>query len=304
MGTKSHSGNRCSPSSSWSPKSESAPDGAAVAVYEHDVQATVQLRPEDTLYLRSLDEPRALPHTPRVVHDLNTLLKISTSVSSIRSVEELQQQVVDLVADAIPAERCMLLAMPDDCSALRAVVARDTGSGAKVADPVVRTTVEHVVQRRAAVLTQDVVVAPGSGPSDGASPPKSLLCVPVTNLDTGFGVLYADVCNSASRFDEGHLQLVTAIAGVAGVALDKARHLESLERETQRLRADVDIEHSMVGESTPMRDVYAAIAKMAGTESTVLIQGESGTGKELAARALHLNSGRATKPLAARGESP
>ncbi|HLT12773.1 MAG TPA: sigma-54 dependent transcriptional regulator [Marinobacter sp.] len=53
----------------------------------------------------------------------------------------------------------------------------------------------------------------------------------------------------------------------------------------------------MFGQCEPMQKVFTLIRKVAPTETTVLINGESGTGKELAARALHLLSPRATKPL-------
>ena len=53
----------------------------------------------------------------------------------------------------------------------------------------------------------------------------------------------------------------------------------------------------MYGECDAMQKVFSLIRKVAPTETTVLIQGESGTGKELAARALHLLSPRAAKPL-------
>jgi DNA-binding NtrC family response regulator len=49
---------------------------------------------------------------------------------------------------------------------------------------------------------------------------------------------------------------------------------------------------SIVGRSPAMVAVYRAIARVAATDSTVLISGESGTGKELVARALHDNSPR------------
>ena len=54
---------------------------------------------------------------------------------------------------------------------------------------------------------------------------------------------------------------------------------------------------AIVGNSPAMVAVYRLIARVAATDSTVLIAGESGTGKELIARALHDNSGRIGKPF-------
>ena len=57
--------------------------------------------------------------------------------------------------------------------------------------------------------------------------------------------------------------------------------------------------HDMVGDSAPMRAVYECIRKVAPRDSTVLVCGETGTGKELAARAVHQNSPRASRPFVA-----
>jgi two-component system response regulator HydG len=83
------------------------------------------------------------------------------------------------------------------------------------------------------------------------------------------------------------------------VAVENARHVEWLESENRRLQADIHLEHNMIGESPRMQSVYQFIAKVAPTDSTVLINGESGTGKEMAARALYLNSRRAEKAFVA-----
>jgi len=53
----------------------------------------------------------------------------------------------------------------------------------------------------------------------------------------------------------------------------------------------------IIGDSTAMKRVLAAVAKAAGTSATVLITGESGTGKELVARAVHYTSSRAPAPF-------
>ena len=55
----------------------------------------------------------------------------------------------------------------------------------------------------------------------------------------------------------------------------------------------------MVAECPAMLPVFRAIAQVAPSAATVLIEGESGTGKELVARAIHLNGPRAAAPFVA-----
>ena len=58
-------------------------------------------------------------------------------------------------------------------------------------------------------------------------------------------------------------------------------------------------EHTIIGNSQGIRDVFGVVKKAAASDSTVMIFGESGTGKELIARALHQNSKRESKPFIA-----
>src|SRR6056297_1693093 len=53
----------------------------------------------------------------------------------------------------------------------------------------------------------------------------------------------------------------------------------------------------IIGESPALHQVFQILAKVAPTDSTVLVTGESGTGKELLVRALHKNSHRAENPF-------
>ncbi len=55
--------------------------------------------------------------------------------------------------------------------------------------------------------------------------------------------------------------------------------------------------HGMIGVSRPMRQVFAAISKVAASSAGVLLTGESGVGKELVARAIHAESPRRQAPL-------
>ncbi len=53
----------------------------------------------------------------------------------------------------------------------------------------------------------------------------------------------------------------------------------------------------IIGTSPALKDVFKVLAKVAPTDSTVLVTGESGTGKELLVRALHRSSRRRDNPF-------
>jgi len=87
---------------------------------------------------------------------------------------------------------------------------------------------------------------------------------------------------------------------VTGTDIQKQKaEEERLRNENVALREEIESSmfEEIVGSSEPMRQVLTQVAKVAPSDSTVLILGETGTGKELIARALHRRSERATKPF-------
>ena len=62
---------------------------------------------------------------------------------------------------------------------------------------------------------------------------------------------------------------------------------------------EVEEQLPLIGRSPAMQEIYRAIARLMGTDLTVMINGESGTGKELVARALHDFGKRRSKPFVA-----
>ena len=80
----------------------------------------------------------------------------------------------------------------------------------------------------------------------------------------------------------------------------KAAERRRLERRNIMLRQELSRQaqaDEFVGDSPGLRAVLSLIAKVARSDSTVLIQGESGVGKELAARAIHNQSLRKDNPF-------
>jgi len=257
--------------------------------------------PKEVVYLQPERLLRELPANAQVGRNLNALLKISRVVHAIRDLEELQAQLLDLIFEVVPASRGAILLTEGAGQEFNCMYARTRQAGQAQLVKVSRTIVRQVMKENVALLGVDVAT---SGvlrdvESLAASEVRSLLCVPLSVFERMIGCIYLDSTNAANRFNEDHLQLTAAVAGVSAVALDNARRLQWLEQENQRLMTEIRQEQSLVGESPRMKEIFQFVARVAPSDSTVLIEGESGTGKELAARALHRNSHRAGKAFVA-----
>jgi len=262
---------------------------------------TKLIHPREVIYLQPDRLQRELPATSQVARNLSALLKISRVVHAIRDLEELQAQLLDLIFEVVPAGRGAILLAEGAGKEFNCLYARTRHAGQPQLVRVSRTIVRQVMKDNVAILGVDVPATAKLRDVESlvASEVRTLLCVPLTVFQRAIGCIYLDSTNAADRFEEDHLQLLTAIAGVSAVALDNARRLQWLEEENRRLTTEVRQEQSLVGEGARIKEIFQFLARVAPTESTVLIEGESGTGKELVARALHRNSHRASKPFVA-----
>jgi len=268
-----------------------------------DSQSAAETRviyPKEVLYLNPDRLLHELPASSQVARNLSALLKISRVVHAIRDLEELQAQLLDLIFEVVPAGRGAILLGDAPEQEFSCVYARTRHAGHPQLVRVSRTIARKVMKENVAILGVDV---PGGQlsvvESLAASDVRSLLCVPLSVFQRRIGCIYLDSTSGANRFNEDHLQLMAAVAGISAVALDNAQRVQWLEQENQRLTTEVRQEQSLVGEGARMKEVFQFLARVAPTDATVLIEGESGTGKELAARALHRNSHRSGKPFVA-----
>jgi transcriptional regulator with GAF, ATPase, and Fis domain len=279
------------------------PNDAGVRLDEGQLAAesTLVLRTEDAVYLSPEHFTAAIKRGERAVRDLEALLQISTAVRENRDLNALANLLLALILDTIPAEHGAILLTGD--SSEEVLYSEHSYRTAGCSGPAIlsRTVIERVLTDKVSLLSNDVMEQSGlrSAESLLLAMISSVLVAPLVASRRALGVIYLDSTNPQLRFDEQHLQLLTGIAGVAAASLENALRVRDLESENNRLKAEINLRHNMVGDGPAMRKVLEFVTKAAPTGSTVLIGGESGTGKELVARAIHRNSPRAGKSFVA-----
>lgn len=86
------------------------------------------------------------------------------------------------------------------------------------------------------------------------------------------------------------------------ISLRRALDYRNLQDKVALLRRALDEKRDyeeLIGESDPMKRLFALLDRAAATDASVLVTGESGTGKELVARALHARGRRSRRPFMA-----
>jgi two-component system, NtrC family, response regulator HydG len=206
--------------------------------------------------------------TLRVCALLDLMRAMHEAHKSSRFRDVLAQHVVALIRELIAADRGVVLLQDqfDDDPSLD------------------KRLIKKLVSEKAAI----------SHSSDGCH----TLLVPLLVHREVAGAIYLESHDAVSPFDESQQLVLTAIAEIASVALENAYHVEWLQQEVERLEGDLN-STEMAGNSQRMVELRKKIARVAPSNTTVLIMGESGTGKELVARSLHRNSARASEAFVA-----
>lgn len=136
---------------------------------------------------------------------------------------------------------------------------------------------------------------------------RNVLAMPLRNQrNEVIGVIQA-LNKKGGAFTAEDVTLLQTLAAQAGNTLETAETVRQLREQRDQLLEDTtqlwkEVEgrsatQQIIGMSDPIQQVVRRIQQISDIDVNVLITGESGTGKEMVARAIHLNSQRAKRPL-------
>jgi len=239
-------------------------------------------------------------HLPEDSQRLRILYEVGNAINSEIGQPELLESILATIFDVVPAEQGAIVLWDEQHEDwVPAAVHRRHGAAAAGDLVVSRAIIEQAFASGGPVFSDDAKADARFGPSESVETfaIRSMICCPLTVRDERLGVLYLDTRQITSAFTEEDVELVAAIANQAGIAIANARLHQRVRQENVRLRRALGTRHSIVGESTAIRELMNVVRRVSQTDATVLVRGESGTGKEVVAQTIHALSPRCGKPF-------
>ena len=191
---------------------------------------------------RSHSEEVAAKHAEHQSDLLALISKVGVALLASVTLNETLEQIVSLVFEAVPADRCMVMMREKKSAELKVAVARLRDRVGDVGEiRISRSVIDEVVTNGKSVLTSDAQADPrfmgGTVVLQGV---RSVLAVPLGVGENVFGIVYADSPIAEGRFTEDHLKVLTTLASVAAIRVENARLAEEqLERE--RLERELQV---------------------------------------------------------------
>lgn len=199
---------------------------------------------------------------------LLTLYEITRTMNTSLDFDEVSAVVMDAMMQVTRAQRGFLMITEDGTvGALRVKVARDMdGENLEDADAYSTTIVNRVVETRQPMLTNNAQFDERYKPGHSIITRglRAILCAPMVVKDRLVGAVYVDTSLRAGNFTESDLQLLSAVAGQAGTAVENARLYRvavekgRMERELQMAR---EIQESLLPDHMPHMTGYDMAAR-------------------------------------------
>jgi len=187
---------------------------------------------------------------------LAVLTRAGMELINYRPLDEVLEVIMDLVFEAIPAERGFMMLLEGDSKELVSKVVRDLKKsyGGKIS--LSRSIARSVVDNRQSVLTTDAqtderfkmkesIVLQGI---------HSAMCVPLWNNREVIGLIYVDTINAARTFGPEDLKLLTLLANIAAVKIENAKLFEDTiekQRMEKELKNAAEIQRKLLPVGTP-----------------------------------------------------
>lgn len=233
--------------------------------------------------------------------ELHRLLELAHQLLRLDDYDYILDEVVRLSLSILRGERGFLVLRRGEGLDFR-VVRNWSRKELEGDEPISRSIVAKVLEEEKPIFIPDALADSNFSRHESVLRMRirSVMAAPLRVGDEPAAVLYLESREITQLFETSHFELFQYILELSSRALERCMQQIVLEQRNLMLERSFQARHRFPGivtQDPELIKILETVSQVAGSDLPVLIQGPSGTGKELIARALHLNSGRAKKPL-------
>ena len=235
---------------------------------------------------------------------LASLVEASAAINAAQDLDETLAAIARSAAEVLKAEASSVIML--DPARRKQVFLAATGDRA---DQVLNVEFDEGVGISGRVLETGQAAIVNDVTSDGAHykgvdavsgfTTRSLIAAPLIHQNRRFGAVEILNPSHGGCFTDTDAQLAQVFGNLAAISVANSELCDRLKRDNLHLRQTLKGPVEMIGTSEAIEQVRNLIRRVAPSNATVLLLGETGTGKELAARMVHANSERASRPFVA-----
>src|SRR5215210_6936516 len=202
-----------------------------------EVQAAAAARP--------LSEPGVKPE-PSVTREkiFQVLVQVAKALMQSEDLNSLLNIVMDMIFKYLPVERGLIILFDEDGNPVPKLTKFIEGADGHDI-PISRTILKMVAEQQVSLMTSNALEDARllGGKSIAIHGIRSAMCVPLWNRQHVIGAVQVDSPIHIGRFTEEDLDLLTALANFAAVAIERAQLAEKIEQE-RKIRSKMERYHS------------------------------------------------------------
>ncbi len=195
--------------------------------------------------MRPVSDSGARPE-PSVTREkiFQVLVQVARAMLQSDDLNSLLNTVMDMVFKYLPVERGLIILFDENGEPVPKLTKFIEGADAQDI-PISRTILKMVAEQQVALMTSNALEDARllGGKSIAIHGIRSAMCVPLWNRNRVIGAVQVDSPIHIGRFTEEDLDLITALANFAAVAVERAQLNEKIEQE-RKIRSKMERYHS------------------------------------------------------------
>lgn len=204
------------------------------------------------------------------------LVQVAKALLSSEELQEVLTTVMDIIFKYLPVERGLIILFDEEGNPVPKLT--KFIEGAEQQDiPISRTILKMVSQQQVALMTSNALEDSRllGGKSIAIHGIRSAMCVPLWNRQRVIGAVQVDSPIHIGSFTEEDLDLLTALANFAAVAIERAQLAEKIEEE-RKIRARMERYHSPAVVDEIVKGSISSEAEVRSTDVSILFADISG----------------------------